>query len=168
MEEIQHLAIVADLHANKYALDAFLDYLDAQFPVDNILNVGDSVNIGPHPQEVVSKIMEDSRFMSILGNNDEAMCEILSKKWTKNEILHTLWTREQIGGDLLKKFSELPKFLSIQINHKTLFLTHSWGLPHKNTDLPLLYQKKTIQQFTDDYPKQADFIFFGQYPLIRF
>ena len=30
------------------------------------------------------------------------MWEIPSKKWTKNEILHTLWTREQIGADLLK------------------------------------------------------------------
>ena len=65
---------------NKYALDAFLDYLDEQFPVDNILNVGDSVNIGPHPQEVVSKIMEDSRFMSILGGTMMKPCGKLLPK----------------------------------------------------------------------------------------
>ncbi len=167
MEEIQHLAIVADLHANKYALDAFLDYLDAQFPVDNILNVGDSVNIGPHPQEVVSKIMQDSRFMSILGNNDEAMWETPSKKWTKNEILHTLWTREQIGGDLLKKFSELPKFLSIQINHKTLFLTHL-GVYHIKIQIYRCFIKR--KQFSNSRMiiRSKRILFFLVILMIRF
>jgi putative phosphoesterase len=161
MKEIQRLAIVSDIHANKYALEIFLNYVDTEFPVDKILNLGDSVNIGPHPKEVVSNILNDSRFISILGNNDESMWGVFPSKITKNEKAHTLWTREQIGEDLLHDFHELPKSVSLELKYKSLFLIHSRVLPHNNTDLPLLYRKKTINDFIDDYPKQADYIFFG-------
>ena len=54
MEEYTKIAIISDIHANIYALNRFLQYIDENFSADVILNLGDAVSIGPHPKEVVS------------------------------------------------------------------------------------------------------------------
>ena len=59
---IEKIAIVADIHANKYALDKFLDYIDKEH-IECILNIGDFVQIGPNPYEVSTKVLNDNRFI---------------------------------------------------------------------------------------------------------
>ena len=63
------LAIISDIHANKYALDSFLQYNEEHFQADKILNLGDFISIGPHPTEVAQTIFNDKRFENIIGNN---------------------------------------------------------------------------------------------------
>ena len=49
MEEdgrMKRIAVVSDIHANKYALNAFLEYINKE-KINTILNLGDFVQIGP-------------------------------------------------------------------------------------------------------------------------
>ena len=62
MGNLTKLAVISDIHANKYALESFLHYNEENFQADKILNLGDFVAIGPHPKEVVQAIFNDKRF----------------------------------------------------------------------------------------------------------
>jgi len=67
---MKKIAVISDIHANKYALAQFLHYIDKNFPVDKILNLGDFLHIGPHPKEVTEIVLNDKRFVNIVGNNE--------------------------------------------------------------------------------------------------
>jgi len=68
--KVKQIAVVADIHANKYALTKFLNYIEIELKVDYILNLGDFLQIGPHPKEVTEIILSDDRFINIIGNNN--------------------------------------------------------------------------------------------------
>lgn len=89
---IEKIAIVADIHANKYALCKFLKYIDNE-DIKCILNIGDFVQIGPNPYEVSFKVLNDIRFVNILGNNETSLFEI-DETNPNDEIAHRLWTRK--------------------------------------------------------------------------
>ena len=66
MGNIIKLAIISDIHANKYALDGFLQYNEENFQADKILNLGDFISIGPNPKEEAQTIFTDKRFENII------------------------------------------------------------------------------------------------------
>ena len=86
MEEITKLAIIADIHANKYALDSFLKYNEENFKADKILNLGDFVSIGPHPKEVAQTIFNDERFENIIGNNEMIVLGKRKNEWHRQSV----------------------------------------------------------------------------------
>lgn len=47
----EKIAIVADVHANIYALEAFLEHI-RELEITQIWNLGDFLQVGPHPREV--------------------------------------------------------------------------------------------------------------------
>lgn len=94
MEEdgrIKRIAVVSDIHANKYALNAFLEYINKE-KINTILNLGDFVQIGPNPAEATKTILNDSRFINILGNNETSLFNI-SENNNSEEIKHRRWTK---------------------------------------------------------------------------
>jgi len=48
MGDISKIAIISDIHANKYALNRFLLYIEENFQAEKILNLGDFIHIGLH------------------------------------------------------------------------------------------------------------------------
>ena len=62
---MKEIAIISDIHFNKYALNVFLNYIEKQ-KINIILNLGDFVQIGPNPYEVSNIILNDKRFINIL------------------------------------------------------------------------------------------------------
>lgn len=156
----ERFAIVADLHANKYALKIFLDYLDAHFPATDILNLGDFVQIGPHPKEVTELVLSDRRFINILGNNEIALLERDPTSFPKDEFAHQDWTIAQLGPDLIGKLGQLSKSNLLKVQDKRLLMIHS--RPYSTTSMPLLYQGKSLEDFARDYDGMgADYILFG-------
>jgi putative phosphoesterase len=159
---LKKIAIVADLHGNKYALEVFLAYLEEHFPVDAILNVGDSVAIGPHPKEVLQITLNDPRFINILGNNDITLFSWESHSINENQMEHYQWVRQEVGPALIDKVkTQIPKSQILTIQNQKVLLVHSRLPPHDCWDTPLIYQDKSLEQFAHDYPEDIDWVFFG-------
>ena len=60
------------------------------------MNLGDFVQIGPNPAEVTKTILNDSRFINILGNNETSLFNISENNNKVKRIKHRRWTKEQI------------------------------------------------------------------------
>ena len=156
----EKFAIVADIHANKYALQVFLDYLEEHFPATDILNLGDFVQIGPHPKEVTELVLDDRRFINILGNNETALLERDPTAFPEDEFAHQDWTIAQLGPDLVGKLGQLSKSNILKIQDKRILMIHS--RPYSTTSMPLLYQGKSLEDFAKDYDGMgADYVLFG-------
>ena len=119
------LAVIADIHANKYALESFLQYNEENFQADKILNLGDFVSIGPHPKEVIQLVYNDKRFENIIGNNEIILLGKRKNEWRRPSQPHHEWIANQIGYDLLKTIEKTPTSKYLDINGKKLLMLHS-------------------------------------------
>lgn len=153
---IEKIAIVADIHANKYALNKFLKYIDNK-DINCILNIGDFVQIGPNPYEVSNIILNDIRFVNILGNNETSLLEI-DEAESNDEIEHRLWTREQMKENF-EKLKLIPKTKIITRNNIKILMIHSRKNDIKG--MPLIYTED-IDSFVKDYDEfGTDIVLFG-------
>lgn len=156
----KRIAIVSDIHANIYALNAFLEYLKKHFQVTDILNLGDFLQIGPYPREVTEIIFSDKRFINILGNNELSLLDRNPSSFPEDEYAHQDWTIKQIGPELMGKLSQISKSNILSINEKKLLMIHS--RPYNTIEMPLLYQGKPLDDFTKDYDSMdVDYVLFG-------
>lgn len=162
MENISKIAIISDIHANKYAFNRFLHYIDENYQAVKILNLGDFVHIGPHPKEVAKIIFSDERFENIIGNNEMI---ILGKHEALESVEpHSEWTRNQLGEELMKKIQNTPKSKTFTINGKKILMLHShfYDTPERSIqDNLLIYQGKSLEEFLNDYPKDVDIVLVG-------
>jgi putative phosphoesterase len=68
------IAILADIHANIYALDAF--FLDAdKEDIDYFIVAGDLIGYYYWPKEVVARLISDARIKCIRGNHEDILAE---------------------------------------------------------------------------------------------
>ena len=121
----ERIAVVADIHANIYALDVFLQHIEGFGDIDRIWNLGDFLQIGPHPREVAEVILNDSRIITVLGNNELALLQCKRNGFRAEEFAHQLWTLEQIGESAHAKLCTLPAFLVESAGGRDFLLVHS-------------------------------------------
>ncbi len=162
MEKVTNFAIISDIHANMYALNAFLTYIEENFQVDKILNLGDFVHIGPHPKEVAQIIFNDNRFENIIGNNE--MILLGKHEIPQGVEPHTVWTRDQLRDGYLEKIQETPTSKNLVINGKKVLMCHShfYDIPGRSIqDNLLIYEGATLDEFINDYPKDVDIVLVG-------
>lgn len=153
---MKKIAVVADIHANRYALEEFMKYINKE-NIEIILNMGDFVQIGPNPFEVSEIILKDKRFINILGNNEISLFNIDNKE-KKEEINHRKWTKQQLHKNF-ETIKSIPQKRIINIDGKNILMIHS----RKNniTDMPLIYTEN-IDKFTNDYNEfESDIVLFG-------
>ena len=62
------LAVISDIHANLYALEAVLEEIDRD-PPDEIWCLGDTVGYGPRPNECC-ELVRDRCTQTLVGNHD--------------------------------------------------------------------------------------------------
>ena len=156
----EKFAIVSDIHANIYALNVFLEYLENSYQVTDILNLGDFVQIGPHPKEVTEIVLSDKRFINILGNNEIAILKRDPTVSSENDYAHQDWTIERLGPDLVNKLGQLSKSNILKLNEKKALMIHS--RPFSTTSMPLLFQGKSLDDFAKDYDGMGvNYVFFG-------
>jgi diadenosine tetraphosphatase ApaH/serine/threonine PP2A family protein phosphatase len=65
------VAVISDVHANLYALEAVLREIDRESP-DEIWCLGDTVGYGPHPNECCD-LVRDRADVCLVGNHDLAV-----------------------------------------------------------------------------------------------
>lgn len=152
----EKIAIVADIHANKYALYKFLKYIDEE-NIKCVLNIGDFVQIGPNPYEVSTKVLNDIRFINILGNNETSLFEINEANLSE-ENLHRIWTKKQMKENF-EKIKLLPKIKTLTKNNVKILMIHSRKDDIKG--MPLIYTNN-MDSFVKDYEEfKVDIVLFG-------
>ncbi len=91
------IAFMADLHANREALEACLAHARSQ-SADRLVFLGDYVNYGADPEWVVETLLEhvEKGGIAIRGNHDEAVGERARTMSSPAEVALE-WTRNQLG-----------------------------------------------------------------------
>ncbi|WP_286907299.1 metallophosphoesterase family protein [Clostridium sp. UBA1652] len=156
---MERIAVVADIHANIHALQVFMDHINKDCEVSKILNVGDFLQIGPNPVEVFDIIMNDKRFINIMGNNEHVLFNRELMKFPKGEVDHQDWVIHKLGEERMNKLEKLPFKRIINIKNKKILMLHS--RINSIIEFPLLYEKKSLEEFIDDYDEDVDYGLIG-------
>jgi putative phosphoesterase len=152
------IAVISDIHANRFGLLAFLRFLDAHPDIQHVLNLGDFVNIGPHPHEVAERVLSDARFVNIAGNNEEALAGDLGEPDGANR--HRHWTVARLGKELHSQVIALPSQRVLEMEGFRILMVHS--RPGASGELPLIYRGRNLSEFWDDYSQEnPDIVLFG-------
>lgn len=99
--------VVSDLHANLPALEAFFEYLDARgLSREPVYFLGDYVNLGAFPDEVVTRIRAFPGRCYLAGNHDryiinERALDHNPYFGSPDGVVHCRWTRDQLSPDNL-------------------------------------------------------------------
>lgn len=106
------LALIADIHANRPALEAVLEDLRHEAP-DHVVVAGDLVNRGPHNADVVDIIRDHPEWQVIQGNHDELVAD-----WALGRAREALyqdpsytplnWVSDQLGTERVAFLDQLP------------------------------------------------------------
>tara|TARA_B100000780_G_scaffold155209_1_gene108546 strand:+ start:638 stop:1342 length:705 start_codon:yes stop_codon:yes gene_type:complete len=154
------IAILSDLHANKFAVKAVFDELDKEH-VAHILIAGDLIGYYYWPSEIVQLCMQDDRVQCVQGNHElnlksasesDLKLSELTKKYGSSykKCLTTLSPKE------LEWLFSLPKELIVKFDNISFFVTHG-SLTSANE---YLYPNSPIQQLLSNYSNQ-NFTIFG-------
>lgn len=93
------IACISDIHANLFALEAVLKDVRAKSP-DLILSLGDQINLGPQPLEVM-QLLSSEDIPCLMGNHEQ---RVLALRSAQDESLDAInfasirWTKTQIEG----------------------------------------------------------------------
>ncbi len=102
------IALMADIHANRRALEACLQHAGSA-GVDRLVFLGDYVGYGPEPQEVVERVMAETAkgAIAVAGNHDQAVAETKESMHSDAEVAMA-WTRGQLGAQARDFLATLP------------------------------------------------------------
>jgi len=102
------IALLADIHANREALEACLAHAEEQ-RADRFVFLGDYVNYGADPEWVVATLMQrvESGAIAVLGNHDAAVGEWDASMTSPAEVALD-WTRVQLGSEHRAFLAGLP------------------------------------------------------------
>lgn len=123
------ITILSDIHGNMPALQAVLRHARSRGGGRTILNLGDVVGYGPHPDEIV-RWTKGAHITSILGNYDK---KVLSKKhrgeaWRRvsNEDKRSMfaWTYQNLSKQSKKRLKSFPEKRRIEMGGLKILMTH--------------------------------------------
>jgi putative phosphoesterase len=150
--------ILSDIHSNINALMRFLEYVEDIKP-SVILNCGDFLQKGPNPKEVFDIVMNDKRFINILGNNDLELFQRNLRRFKMIDIDHQDWVIEQLGTERIEKLKQLPLKRLVTISGKKFLMVHSRLC--STTEMPILFQGKSMEEYILDYEEDCDYVVLG-------
>ena len=121
------LGIIADVHANAPALQAVLSELDNEGS-DGIVFLGDAIDIGPHPREVLDLLLARDDIRFVRGNHDLWYVEgppTPQPHWMSDgERRHVAWTHEILGDDYLPALKAWPLLIDEVIDEVSVRYVH--------------------------------------------
>ena len=115
------VAVLSDIHGNQHALQAVLEDAENR-GVKFFLNAGDSTGYGPFPNEVV-ELLHAKNIISVKGNFDLEVLQNAAKGKRESKIALD-FARKQTSGTCKAYLSSLPEEIRLEINGKTVLLTH--------------------------------------------
>jgi predicted phosphodiesterase len=94
------VAVISDVHANLYALQAVLEEIDGE-PPDAIWCLGDTVGYGPRPNECCELVRERAE-LALIGNHDLVALgggEVALAEFNPEAAEASLWTAAQLSEE---------------------------------------------------------------------
>ncbi|AZR73185.1 YfcE family phosphodiesterase [Anoxybacter fermentans] len=148
------LAVIADIHANIYALEEVLKDIETQ-KVDKIICVGDLVGYATFPNEVINLIRK-KEILTIQGNYDESVaedllacgCDYKDPKDLERAGMSLVWSQENVTPENKEWLKNLPKEYRMKIEGKDVYIVH--GSPRKNNEY-LYADNEAIFEILDQY-----------------
>jgi putative phosphoesterase len=115
------IAVLSDVHANLSAIERVIKDAEER-GVDVYLNAGDSIGLGPCPNETV-ELLSEKNVLSILGNFDVEVIESNTKnKGEKNLALK--FARKELAQSCELYLYSLPRTLRFEVAGKKLLVVH--------------------------------------------
>lgn len=158
------IIVYSDVHGNQDALNLLYSTQDYK-TADMRICLGDSVMLGPHPNECLDLILNSGDIV-LMGNHDSYCAYGLPVEefpfFKQDKIAHQSYMREKTREELKEKLKSLPKEYTIEVGGKTFNFSHfiweSDRLIADDLDTPAAPTIKTAKMFdTID----ADYIIFG-------
>ncbi|HJV37968.1 MAG TPA: metallophosphoesterase family protein [Geothrix sp.] len=102
------IALLADIHANRLALEACLEHAHAR-GAERLVFLGDYVGYGAQPNEVLERIQAEVRrgAIAVAGNHDQAVADE-RESMTSDAETAMAWTRGQLGQEAREFLASLP------------------------------------------------------------
>lgn len=122
------VAIISDIHANLFALEAVLAHAKSM-GIKNFWCLGDLVQFNAYPQEVVKTIRKLDA-VSVYGNMDQSILEKKKYLHKKNQSnipeneLPYMWTYQKLSRKSIDFLRDLPEKKRIKINGTRFLLVH--------------------------------------------
>jgi len=116
---LRKLAVISDVHANIEALDAVLRLNDGM----ETFCLGDLVDYGANPNEVVERIRDD-RIGSIVGNHDVAALTGDTSMFNARAAMGSNWTRNHLTEESAAFLRSLPQELRVRADGVEIYFTH--------------------------------------------
>jgi diadenosine tetraphosphatase ApaH/serine/threonine PP2A family protein phosphatase len=94
------IAVISDVHANLYALEAVLGEIDRE-PPDAIWCLGDTVGYGPRPNECCGLVRERAE-LTLVGNHDLVAlgsADVALAEFNPEAAEASLWTSKQLSEE---------------------------------------------------------------------
>jgi putative phosphoesterase len=114
----QRIAILADIHANVWALDAVLSDI-RRVGADVLVNLGD-VLYGPlEPRATFERLRSEDVRLTVRGNQDRQIYEATRQDRISNLTLN--FTIEDLGGDAMQWLKSIPE---TAVFEEEIFLCH--------------------------------------------
>lgn len=163
---------ISDIHGHFENLERFVKTLKED---DRVFVLGDVIDKGKDSIKCLEYIMNDDRFLMLLGNHEYMMFNLLSEEpgsYLYNEY-YDLWVNWNSGGDTLDQYNELTRYNQLQIynfikrlplnipnvkvNDKNFYLVHS--CPKSDIQLrmeDLEYSENRIAEYVWDRVNPGD------------
>lgn len=160
------IAVLSDIHANIYALEAVFEDIDRN-GCEKILVLGDLVGYYYWPKKVVNKIRNDPRCIVIKGNHEELLERCLrdvefSAKCHKKYGSGFIFCQQQLSEDETNWLRLLPSDTEVVINGINIGLYHGSDRSTNEYIYPDTNESRLAKIST-----KHDFMFFGHthYPM---
>ncbi len=145
------IAIIADIHSNKEALQAVLEDIHREKCKD-IINLGDCIAIGAEPAQVLNLINEN-KIQTVLGNHDTYFLYGLDdqndicKDQQEGEYNHQRWTHKELNKDHHKFVGAFPSIIEKKLGEYKLLCMH---YPHIIEDEKISFSLFTNEQSAEN------------------
>jgi predicted phosphodiesterase len=120
---------MSDIHANVAALRAILADAETQGSIDQIISAGNSIGLGPHPNEVLD-VFRERAIEAVLGNYEDAVAfgrlssgvDFPDEAAARVDRAAVQWTRRELNPDNLSFIENLPQNIRLigTARHMTL------------------------------------------------
>ena len=123
--------IISDVHGNLVALDAVLKRLQ-QEKIDKVICLGDTIGIGPYPDECLKRLMEiKDKLLVVQGNHEGYFLNGLPEtvhdnkiKFSEEEIAHHEWIWSQLSEQSIQFIRQMEISKIIDAEGKKIYVTH--------------------------------------------
>lgn len=159
------IAIFADLHTNYPALKSILNEID-KIGVDRIINLGDAIALGPHPNPCLETLYEKN-IESVMGNHEEFLVKKLSKAnkpkgVSECEVEHHDWTKNQLTSESLRSIEEWNYSIENLFDSLKIIFLHSPYILQDNGFTRFFYSRNMKDEIEKGFEKfNSDVYCFG-------